>query len=353
MRVLMTAAMLACTLFAGAASAQPSSVLPPVPAGMPCSDGKTSRECDIRTMMSVRGLPLQDMWSARRYGELDQVLLKLCTESTRLPDGQAELLVFSATFSTLFDAWKDWDGFGVQLAQWRAQSPDSPAQAIVETMYWRAYAWHARGGGYAYKVPAEAMELFRERMAKAAARLQSSKALAGVCPLWHVLNIETLLDRGGAGSASNAAYADAMRVFPASQQIHFAMARAMAPEWGGGEGDFDRFARRAIGYTQKAEGPAIYARLYWTEDCDCSDAVTFGRWDSPDWKLMKAGFEELLKRYPDGIYNRNKFASFACRANDRATYMRLRRELGGNIVDALWPRSWKVDVCDRRMTEKA
>lgn len=352
MRILMSAALLACTLSVGAEPVQLPSALPAIPAGMQCSDGKTSADCSIQTMVSLRGLPLQNMWTSKRYGELDQALLKLCAEDTRLPDGQTELLVFPHAFATVFDAWKDWSGFGKQLASWRAQSPGSPAQAMVETMYWRAYAWHGRGSGYAYKVPPEAWELFRERMAKATARLRESKALASSCPLWHVLNIDTLIDSSAPPATRNAAYADALRLFPTSQQIHFAMARAMTPKWGGKEGDFDRFARRAIGYTQKAEGTAIYARLYWSEDCNCDDALTFNQADSPDWKLMKAGFDELLKRYPDELYNRNKFASFACRANDRATYTKLRRELGDNIIDSLWPSSWKVDVCDRRMTEK-
>jgi len=350
---LLIAAMLSAAAHATAAPAPPQpSSLPAVSASLPCADGMTSKECDIRTMISVRSLALQEMWRNKRYAELDQALLSLCGAGTHLPDGQPELLVFEYTFDILFREWKQWDAAEAKLATWRAQSPGSVAQALAETMFWSAYAWHGRGSGYASKVPPEAWELFRERMGKAAALLANSKAKADTCPLWHSLNIATLIQTSKPRAMVDAAYAEAVRAFPASQQIHFAMSQAMQPKWGAAEGDFDRFARRAIGYTHKTEGSAIYARLYWSEDCNCDDALTFGGKGDPDWKLLKAGFEELLTRYPDEIYNRNKYASFACRANDRTTYLKLRRELGGNIVDALWPSSWKVDVCDRRMTEK-
>ncbi|KQZ45117.1 DUF4034 domain-containing protein [Duganella sp. Root1480D1] len=330
----------------------PKPDLPGIPMNAPCRDDVVSKNCEIDTIVWLRGMPLKAMWHQRDYRQLDRILLALCAEDTRLPDGQPELLVFPRTFRTLIGTSKDWSGLGASLREWRAQSPDSPAQAMIETMYWQAYAWHGRGNGYASSVPPEAWDLFRERLAKASARLEEIKAVAGNCPWWHSMNIEILIDSSAPRSRLNAAYDEAVKAFPASQQIHVAMSRAKEPKWGGAPGEYERFARRAAGLSQRDEGSAMYARLFWVRDCSCEDAFTFGQPGDPDWKLMKAGFEEMLQRYPDQVHNRNKFASYACRANDRATYSKLRRELGDSILDPLWPDSWKVDVCDRRMEKK-
>lgn len=352
------AALCAASLACNAAPAQQKSLLPKpdlpgIPLNAPCRDEVVSKNCEMDTIIWMRGMPLKAMWHMGDYQQLDRILLSLCAEDTRLPDGQPELMVFSRTFASLIGTSKDWNGLGATLNAWRAKSPDSPAQAMIETMYWKAYAWHGRGGGYANSVPPEAWELFHERLAKASTRLEEVKAVAGNCPWWHSMNIEILIDSSAPRDRLNAAYEEAVKAFPASQQIHFSMSRSKEPKWGGAQGDFERFARRAASLSQRSEGGAMYARLYWIKDCNCDDAFGFGQPGDPDWKLMKAGFEDMLQRYPDQVHNRNKYASLACRANDLSTYWKLRRELGDNILDPLWPDSWKVDVCDRRLEKSA
>jgi hypothetical protein len=65
---------------------------------------------------------------------------------------------------------------------------------------------------------------------------------------------------------------------------------------------------------------------------------------------MKDGFESLTKSYPDSLWTRANYASFACRAGDTATYSRLRTELGKNIVyyARAFPSNFSLDVCDKR-----
>ena len=327
----------------------PKPVLPGVPKDAPCQDDVVSKLCLMETIIWLRGMPLTAMWHQQDYQQLDRLLLALCAEDTRLPDGQPEILVFSRTFVRQFNTWKDWSGVGTTLRAWRSKSPDSPAQALLEALYWQAYAWHGRGGGYAGSVPPEAWELFRERMAKARARLEEAKTVVGNCPLWHSTYIDVLIDSNVARDRLDAAYDDAVKAFPESQQIHFSMSRAKQRKWGGAPGEYERFARRAAGLSQRSEGGAMYARLFWIRDYD--DEFEFGRPGDPDWKLMKAGFEDMLRRYPDQVHNRNKYASYACRANDRDTYLKQRQELGDAIEDEQWPESWKVDVCDRRMAK--
>jgi len=350
---LLSIAVLAAARIASAATPAPlPSALPELPVSHPCHDGVISKDCSLSRLIDARGMPLRGMYAMRQYQGIDQMLQVLCTGSTRLPDGQPELQVFESSFEGLAATREEEDSVGKHLREWRSAWPDSPAQALVETMYWRDYAWRARGNGYASSVPPEAWELFGERMSKATARLAESKPVAGNCPLWHSLKIKLLNESGAPREQLNAAYEEAVKAFPSSQMIYFAMSRAMQVKWGAEPGEFDRFARRAIELSKREEGNAIYARLYWVVDCNCESTITFGKPGDPDWKLMKSGFEEMLRRYPDQVHNLNKFASYACRANDRATYAKLRRELGDNIIDYLWPGAWKAEVCDRRMSKE-
>ena len=67
--------------------------------------------------------------------------------------------------------------------------------------------------------------------------------------------------------------------------------------------------------------------------------------------IMKTGFEQLMKAYPDSHWNLNHFALFACRARDADTYRRLRKQIGDRPYDAAWPDNLSIEVCDERLTK--
>eukprot|EP01034_Spumella_vulgaris_P031930 gene31929-39448_t len=264
--------------------------------------------------MNLAVLPVESQWQERDHAGLEATFKSLCSGKERFPDGQPKMMIYGSALNHYFGAWNVWDAYPKQLAEWRGQYPDSLAQALAETLYWSAYAWKARGGGYAHKVPKEAWELFHERMAKATERLAQSRSLAGSCPLWHSLNITNLMETGAPRPVIEAAYKQAVAAFPFDQEIHVQMARVYSPRWGGSAREFDAFARRAAAITRSAEGQGMYARLYWGEDCNCDSAPPFATdGTGPEWKVMKAGFEDLLARYPNTTWNANKFASFAWR----------------------------------------
>lgn len=283
---------------------------------------------------------LQKHWAERKFDAIDRALRESCNGD-------------SAAFEAQFDAWfrtgQAWEADRNALAQWRQQAPDSLAGAVVEAIYWRAYASQLRLGAVG-QLPKEAMAFYQEQLGRGRASLQQVKAQANACPLWHSLNISLQLEGAGSRHAAARAYLDAVQVFPNDVQIHYAMSRAYSPRWGGSVVQFDQFARRAVFFTRAVEGGAMYARLYWREDGNGSDAIQFREQRGlPEWRLVKEGFEDLLRRNPLDLRGRNKFASFACRANDRETYLKLRHELGERILPELWPDVAGVEACDRKL----
>jgi hypothetical protein len=289
---------------------------------------------------SARSGTLQKQWAERRFDAIERGLRESCTAD---PAG------FESQFDSHFRSTQSWETERAALDQWRREKPDSLAGALVEAIYWRAYASQLRLGAVGH-LQKEAMAFYQEQLGHGIARLQQVRAQANTCPLWHSLNISLQLEGAGSRRSAASAYLDAVQVFPHDLQIHFAMSRAYSPHWGGTAAQFDQFARRAAFFTKAVEGNGMYARLYWREDGSGSDAIQFREQRGlPDWHMVKAGFEDLLQRHPQDLRGRNKFASFACRANDRETYLRLRQELGEHIVPDLWPDAASVEACDRKL----
>src|SRR5471030_2264031 len=185
-------AVLACIFFGGRpASAQQAGATPAPPAGMHAPDPCEVRlmisgiPCDIATQSNVDGLPLQAKWSEGDFAGIERQMMAWCDDKQRYPDGRSKMMAFTNAFRLQFTSWQEWDKERDKLARWHAAAPDSLAESLVEAMYWRDYAWKARGGGYASTVPKEAWELFGVRMAMASASLQRSAAQAHACPLWY------------------------------------------------------------------------------------------------------------------------------------------------------------------------
>ena len=99
------------------------------------------------------------------------------------------------------------------------------------------------------------------------------------------------------------------------------------------------------------EGKILYARLYWTYASIESNRHPFDDLGIP-WRLMKAGFEDLLKRYPSN-WNINGYARFACQAGDKATFLKLLPRLEqGALRGYAWPGGYSFDACKTTFTEK-
>ena len=64
-----------------------------------------------------------------------------------------------------------------------------------------------------------------------------------------------------------------------------------------------------------------------------------------DWSRMKAGFERMIKDYPDP-WNINNYAKFACLAEDWKTVSFLNKQIEQKPLLDAWSRSQKYyDYC--------
>jgi hypothetical protein len=90
----------------------------------------------------------------------------------------------------------------------------------------------------------------------------------------------------------------------------------------------------AVKNTKDKRGLEMYARLYaevsYSEEKQALFTDTRASWPS-----MKIGFEDLLKRYPHTDH-RNKYAYFACMANDRPALQEQIRLIGDKFETKFW-----------------
>ncbi len=65
---------------------------------------------------------------------------------------------------------------------------------------------------------------------------------------------------------------------------------------------------------------------------------------------MRAGFEDLIKLNPTDVAFKNEFASYACRADDRETFLKAWAQIGKDLLREVWHSNYSPDLCEKRFT---
>lgn len=314
-----------------------------------CVDDVSNKavECpDTMQFYETAGFYVDHLQSLRRFNQLDELFNTWCTGKDRFPEGTWKLAQYQSQFARLFTTWNTWDRYSDFLRDWKSERPGSEAARFTEALYWSRYAWHARGTNYAHTVSGEAWELFKERLQKADAILSAPRPLEKDCAAWYPLQIEVARLLGKSAQA-RAAFDAGVKRYPQYHSIYFAMAATHEPKWGGSAAAYDKFAEEATRLTRGFEGRGMYARLYWIQDATHGMPFDPDNPTSPTWKKLRAGYDDLLKKYPANYHITNQYASVACRSDDSVMYRKLRSRSKGFLIEKNF-RIVPVRACDRR-----
>lgn len=305
---------------------------------IPCSDSQ---------MFSYEGSMLvQSAFNDMDFDELDKLYEQWCTGKDRFPDGLWKLSRYGDGLAANFSSWNKWSKDLETIKRWQNLHPKSEAAQYVEAVYWREYAWKARGSGYASSVSKEGWEIFRERLHKSEDIIDALRKVPFRCPAPYPLTLSLLNDRGATEEEFLAVYTEGTSRFPEYHNIYFSMATHYEPRWGGSVEKYDAFAKRAAEQTKKFEGMGMYARIYWLVDNKYEIPFHEQSPQPPEWKKLHAGYEDLMRRYPSSMHNLGKYAGVACRTRDSKLYRELRSKIVGYEYSADMVDS--IDVCDRR-----
>ena len=294
------------------------------------------------------------LFDAKRFEDLDKLIGRYSTLQDRVDDGRFKLSGIGSFIAVIAENRRRQDSLKT-VELWRTANPNSPGAALLEAAVWRHAAWEARGNGYANSVLPEGWQLFHARLEQASNSLAASEAYAGSNPLWYMQALDVKLELGASLDEQFALYYRAIKAFPEFFPLDFTMIRALLPKWGGSNEALAAFIESVVKRSPPALKAQMYARLWWYVDQGNSLEVDVFRDMGASWVRMRDGFESLDRSYPDSVWIRSNFASFACRAGDATSYIRLRAELGEKInfyETRAFQSNASLEVCDARAAGK-
>lgn len=261
-------------------------------------------------------------------------------------DGRPRVAVIRDGYDQAFGRESDWSKSLARVEYLKKKYPNEAFAAMAEVRYWSAYAWNARGGGYASSVSDDGWKLFRERLEKSEMVLLDTKPYAAQLPGWYdeMINVQSSLGRPE--EERDQVFLEGVKRYPTYYPIYFTMLNYLLPKWGGTWRTVDNLALWSVEHTRAQEGTTMYARLYWVVSGD--PKVNLFKDTFASWPKMKRGFEDMMARHPKSKWNLNNFARFACMAGDKQTFLKLRAEIGKDVFDGAWPQATSLDLCETK-----
>lgn len=278
--------------------------------------------------------------------ELKQLASEWNDPACVFKDGRPMLLAMDYGYTNAFNNANDWGKGLERVNELKRRFPKEAFAALTESYYWNTYAWNARGGGYSSSVSEVGQKLFQKRLEKAERVLLETKSYSSNLPMWYdqMINVQSALGRPKV--ERDRVFKEGISRYPTYYPIYFTMLNYLQPKWGGTWGAVDQMVERSVEHTKLHEGLSIYSRLYWFVN-ENNDVNLFRDTDA-SWPKMKRGFEDMMKRYPESKWNLNNFDKFACMAGDKQTFLKIRREIGNDVMDAAWPQKTSLDLCEAK-----
>ncbi len=288
------------------------------------------------------------LFASEQFDNLDRLFDDWNDPKERRADGRWKIGAFVPAMSMQFAHVSSWESGYQRIRSWREKSPTSRAAAIAEAIYWISYAGDARGSGYADTVTAEGWKLYGERLAKAESTLLESAPYAASSPLW---DLEYLT----VGNLMSWPLPKRMAAFKAAYDkensysgIFTDMVPYLQPKWGGSWKLVDDFIKTSVDMTKGREGLSMYARMYLMLDgCECG-GFNLLRDTRATWPDLKSSFDDLVRLYPHSGWWANRYAVYACKADDKEAFQKMRFLLGKAIITAAWPGNYSLDLCEHK-----
>jgi membrane associated rhomboid family serine protease len=314
------------------------------------SVAKSDDKNDGPAMRHVLGCRAQQWFMAGDYERLESSMNQYMESLEDLPDGSSR---YEGLVGGLIDLFR-FGGLAPDIAfghtaDWRRRAKTSTMADLVEAMIFTEWAWSARGIGLANSVSSQNMAVYTYRTEMAAAALDDLADRATNNSLWYKLSLDVGLDQSKDKEKLREIFDQGLTKAPGYRPLDRAMLRVLMPRWGGSYEDVDKIINQIYAQTVKARGYERYAELYSTYARLEGDELDLFVDTPAFWSGMNTGYLGLLKRYPKSDAVLNSFANFACRADDKVTYNRLRGVVGKRLSSTAWSAKYSLEACDKKL----
>lgn len=314
----------------------------------------TAAAVDERTERDAIAAMAIDQFERRNFAALTTMTRRFVETRARTPSGGwKSTIVHYAIGRAKFDRLSFEPG-GVIPAPfdtWIKQFPDAPGPyiALARAIYNHSQTFRAWGN-----VPrqerrkSKAWAPYFRALDAAKQLLIDNKKVASRDPEWFALMLRIAAVEAASPAALAPLFEEAVAREPLYYETYFSMARASL--WADEEKRraeyLEQVARAALERTRQAEGGSLYARVYWFA-YQQRPHPGFLRATRADRNLLKAGFDDIVQRYPTQ-WNINYAALFACLGGDDAATKRLFDWMVNGASPAAWGRLSMIADCERK-----
>lgn len=290
---------------------------------------------------------VQTLMKADDYAGLDALSERYRRTAERTASGTWKLAHLHDGIATSF-ATRDkdpaiWDARVAWAERWVEHSPASPTARLAVVRALLGRAWSYRGGGYAHTVGADAWAPYARYSRQAAEYLVAHKSVSVSDPSWYQLAETVALREDWESAALLAVFDEGAARYPDYLPLYTQALVYYAPAWGGSEEAVESFAQRALAKVPKQRRAEVYTRMY---------LYHFGgilkrnpaEGSAIDWSLMRAGFKDLLARYPTD-WNLQRAAQAACLGKDMPTTHALMAQIRGPADLSVWGNAERHQRC--------
>jgi hypothetical protein len=281
------------------------------------------------------------MLREERFADLEKLVAEASKEPSRFYGGYSRLSWLHSYLSDLPRSApdKDWDIHIRKLQQWKMDFPLSAYPAITLGNTYIHYAWKARGGDYASKVPREASGAFAERLGKARKFLEAAEGLPTKDPELYRALLWVGIGEGWDRPAMEAAFQNGVRIDRDYLPLYYAKAAYLLPRWHGKPGEWETFATQVANARGGAEGDVLYFAIANSQSW--SEAENFFKNTGFSYERIKRAFQPALDRSPQKAAETNLCAWYACIADDRATAQTYFASIGDQPELSVWDNTQK------------
>jgi hypothetical protein len=278
------------------------------------------------------------LFDARSWAELDSLADRLRSQRLRFQGGGWQLHVLYTILSTVnspSESDEAWDTQIAALQEWIRRAPLSPTPRIALADTYEKFAWKARGGNFADKVPDEGWRLFGERMQKSREALEQAEQIGRDDPEWYTTMLITTAAQDWDRSKAEALVDESLSREPGYFYIARVQANNLLPRWYGEPGDTERFVAKIADRIGGEEGDATYffvAETILTETANCSQC-------SPppmSWERIRRGYAAIERQYGTNNFEKNAYALIALQAGDHETARSAFQKIGENWDPDVW-----------------
>jgi parallel beta-helix repeat protein len=293
---------------------------------------------------TVAGLPARLEYQVREYeigaalmngqtAYLDRIASRLRKYRSRYDDSGWQLYFFynglKYGFATFNENTKP--AFGAALEKWASDFPDSCTPRIALAMTEMDYAWSCRGTNWASEVTPEGRKGFREHGDVAEKWCKEAEAKPDKDAYLYSTMIWMAKDRGGSKAHIRALLDKGMAIDPECLALYTTTCQSLWPRWGGSKEEIRELFSMVHERTKDKMGEKMYALLI---DSQFAPGAVYG--DLGDWKLCKAGMEQILEEFPYSGFILNRYCVLACVFDDKEKARELLGKIGENPDYRFW-----------------